>query len=244
MIRFLLGIALLPSSGLTLWAAARTLGRLVSTAPSSYPFLAGLALGALGWLFGSYCVVADSGPAAFAGSLSRRVYVLGHELTHALAAWSVGAKVHGFHVAEDGGHVDLSHSNAFIALAPYCVPIYTVLVVAGYRAWLWLKPGAGAEALFLALMGLSLSFHLVKTAQALWETRQPDLAAAGGAVFSLAWISLANGLLLLLLLKALFPGHVGLSASLHQVAAETGAFWAGVHGFLKPLQTSFVRQMK
>ena len=156
------------------------------------------------------------------------VYVFGHELTHALAAWMSGAKVHAFKAGAEGGHVDLSSSNAFIALAPYCLPVYTVAVIFSYRAVLWLKPALAGESVFLLLIGLTLAFHALYTVECLWDLRQPDLAAAGGLVFSLALILLANAAALLLLLKALFPGLVALTPHLEFTWKMTAGFWGGV----------------
>jgi hypothetical protein len=177
-------------------------------------------------------------------SAARLLHVLGHELTHAIAAWSVGAKVLGFKVSGRGGHVDLSHSNAFIALAPYCVPIYSLAVVGVYRLMLALNPGAGGRAVFLAAMGITISFHLVKTFESLWDVSQPDLPAAGGVVFSLSWILLANGLVVLALSKALFPSAVELEGTLRAVAARTGSFWGALYGVIEPLRRGFVAQLK
>lgn len=245
MTRLLVGAALLPSSVLALWAAVQAVGGLTkSPNGAAWPFLGGIGLTAAVWVFGRYGLVEDAGPVAWLSALSRRSYVLGHELTHALAAWMSGAKVLGISVGERGGHVDLSHSNAFIALAPYCIPLYTILVVAGYRALLYYRPGAGSRPVFLALMGLSLGFHLVKTFETITDRSQPDLPAAGGVLFSLALIALANGLIVLLLVKALFPAAVDLGLSLRGVALSTKAFWLSVYSVAAPLRTSFVAQLK
>jgi hypothetical protein len=241
--RLLIGLALLPSSALMLAAAARAMGFLASRAPSSYPFLAGLCLTACYWFFERYILEGESGPGFWFTALAKRGYIFGHEFTHALAAWSAGGKVLDFKVGESGGHVDLSHSNAFIALAPYCVPIYTLFVVLGYRLWVWFKPQSGGYLVFLILMGATLSFHLLKTFDCLWDRRQPDLAAAGGAVFSLSWILLMNGLIILILLKILFPKIVILGPDLIDVGRRTVIFWKGVGRFLKPLSTPFVKQL-
>src|SRR5947209_510574 len=74
--------------------------------------------------------------ALFEAAFSRpmRTYVFGHELTHALASVMMGGKVHEFKVSKSGGHVLLSKSNFFVALAPYCVPIYTLCVLFGFFA--------------------------------------------------------------------------------------------------------------
>lgn len=244
MARLLIGLVLLPSSALTLFAAGRALAYLAARAPSAFPFLAGLLLAAAAWMLERYCLASDAGPAAWFGALARRTYVLGHELTHALAAWSFGGKVLGFNVGDSGGHVDLSHSNAFICLAPYCVPIYTLGVILGYRVLLWFRPGFGGSFGFLAVVGLTLAFHGFKTFEALWDSKQPDLRQAGGVVFSVSWIGLANGLVVLLLIKALFPEGVSLGRELRQVAERSAGFWLWLWHFLKPLTTGFASQLK
>lgn len=243
MIRLLVGIALAPTAGLALWSAARAIGGL-ATLPSAFPFLAGLAAAAAAWGLARYGLVSDTGPLAFVARMVRRAYVFGHELTHALAAWGMGASVLGFKATGSGGHVDLSKSNALIALAPYCVPIYAVLAVAGFRALSWLRPAAASYELFLLVLGATLAFHALKTGEVLWDRRQPDLAAGGGAVFSLSCIALANGLLLLLLVKALFPSSVPLGRSLADIGAGTLAFWSAARRFVAPLSRSFVAQLR
>lgn len=241
MIRALIGLLLLPSSLLSVSCAAQAVG-LVAKSKASFPFLTGFAIAIAIWLFGTFFVT--GGPAAWLGRQISRVYVFGHELTHALAAWSVGAKVLGFKVGEDGGHVDLSHSNAYIALAPYCLPIYTIFVVTGYRIVLWQDPKAGGKELFLGLLGLTLSFHLIKTVEVIWRRKQPDLAAAGGALFSLSWIGMANAFVMVVLLKSLFPSTISLSGSIQSVTDRSLAFWGGFYGVLQPLQDGVVAKLK
>ncbi len=159
------------------------------------------------------------------GGALRTVYVLGHELTHALAAWMSGESVHSFKVGSSRGHVEVSRSNVFIALAPYCIPVYSVLAVAGYRLLIEWRPEYSREWLFPLLMGLTLAFHMIYTFDCLWGRRQPDLAAAGGAVFSLALIAGANGLVILVALKTMFPASVELASEFLRSAELTEAFW-------------------
>jgi hypothetical protein len=245
MARLLIGAALMPSSVLLVWASLQAVAALITNGrATAWSFLGGMAAVAALWAFGRYGLVEERGPLSWIAALSRRVYVLGHETTHALAAWASGAKVLGISVGERGGHVDLSHSNAFIALAPYCVPLYTILVVAAYRALLWYDPGAGRRQVFLALMGATLAFHVLKTYETITDRDQPDLPAAGGVLFSLALILLANGLVVLLLVKALFPGSVDLGASLRGVADGTRGFWLRLYALAAPLRTSFVAQLQ
>lgn len=244
MVRLLVGAALLPTAGLSLFCAARALGGLAERSRASYPFLAGLALGLMAWLFFRYGFVPERGPAAWASALSGRLYVLGHELTHAIAAWASGASVLGFKAGERSGHVDLSHSNAVVALAPYCVPFYTLALVAAWRILAWLKPAWAHPQLFLLLMGLTLAFHLLKTFESLWDHSQPDLAAAGGALFSLSWIGIANGAVVLLLLKGLFPGAVSLADGVRSIGRGTASFWSASWAFVSPLKSSYTEQMR
>ena len=224
MLRLLFGVFLLPLSAALIWAALKGLAG-AALGASSGPFVAGMVLTAAAWLTGR--AAAESKAAGRAGRLARWVYVAGHELTHALAAWGLGGKVFGISVGERGGHVDMSERGAFVALAPYCIPFYALMVIAGYRAILYFQPSARAESLFLLLMGAALAFHFLMTWQTLTEARQPDLQHAGGVLFSLALIGAANGLALLLLLKVLFPHSVTLGSSLRNAGLGAWGFWLG-----------------
>jgi hypothetical protein len=226
-------LALLPTAALTLFAAAQSLGALLANMNSAWPFLAGAAGAAGLWLLGLAARSRGRAVGARALRALRWSYVFGHEFTHVLAAWATGAEVHGMEVRSDGGHVDLSRSGAFISLAPYCVPIYTVLVVVGYRLLQWRAPGRLGSAGFLILMGATLAGHLLMTAECLWQRRQPDLAAAGGLVFSLVIIALCNGLVVMALTKALFPRVVAMAGPLRRVLHLSAGFWCWIYRFLK-----------
>lgn len=243
MLKLLVGLALLPSAAFILGAAGGSLGALVFRQPqSSFPFLAGFGFTLLAWFSGRFLLVAEGGPWNWFGRAARGFYVFGHEATHVLAAWSVGGKVFGFRVGQEGGHVDLSHSSAFIALAPYCLPVYTMLVLVGYRLLLWLRPDfSGHVVVFLILMGFTLSFHLINTFDSLWRQRQPDLKAAGGAIFSLACIAIANGLVLLVLLKMLFPRGVSLIDSLSLAGGRSLHFWSSAYAASKRMASGLER---
>ena len=87
--------------------------------------------------------------------------------------------------------------------------------------------------MFLALMGLTLAGHLLMTAECIWRRSQPDLAAAGGLVFSLAVIAICNGLCVMVLAKALFPRAVTLAGPLRQVVTLSAGFWSCGYRFMK-----------
>jgi len=224
--RLLIGVLLLPLSVSLLWAAAKTLAGVAVHSSTAAPFAAGLVLSFILWAMHRWLLPGPSGPLAWAARGARFSYVLGHELTHAMAAWATGGSVYGISVGEKEGHVDLSHSNMFVALAPYCLPFYALAVALGYRVLLWLKPEAGGEALFLLLLGGALGAHLLFTWDSLTSTRQPDLDAAGGVLFSLTLIAIANALMLMLLLKGLFPEAVPLLANLREAGSLVKRFWS------------------
>jgi hypothetical protein len=239
-LRFLVGLALMPTAVL---AGALAIKRLflISAQNVALPFSLGLLSCLALWLI---CRNAeDEGEPSTAVSLSNRVYVAGHEFSHALASWAFGGKVMGFHIGESSGHVDVTESNAFVFLAPYCFPLYSLIVIFGYRLWTWSRPETGREA-FLFLMGLTLCFHLLKTFDCLWGHPQPDLAQAGGTVFSLSWILLANAFILLIISKVLFPGSVGLGQEFLRTSRLSVRFWVKLGTWLNSLRLTFIAQLR
>lgn len=241
MLRFLVGVLLWPLAASIAWSAAKALAGVAMRSAAAGPFVAGLALATAAWLIGRH-VFGSIGPLSWVGRSARWSYVAGHELTHALAAWAMGGSVCAIKIEEKGGHVDVSESSAFVALAPYCLPLYSLLVVFGYRALLWLKPDAQADALFLLLMGATLAFHALMTCQTIAEAKQPDLEDAGGKVFSLSVIGCVNGALVLAFLKALFPETVALGAHLREAGRGAWWFWAGAWRLLQPALRDIVRR--
>ena len=57
------------------------------------------------------------------------MYVMGHELTHALAAVLQGGQADDLRVSSKGGMVKVNKSNFIVNLAPYFFPIYTALLL-------------------------------------------------------------------------------------------------------------------
>jgi hypothetical protein len=124
------------------------------------------------------------------------VYVFGHELTHALWTWLLGGKVKKFKASANGGHVVVTKSNFFIALAPYFFPLYAVLVVAvfvaGHLIWDWRT----YLVWFHLLLGAAYAFHVTLTWCAL-RNNQTDVVDQG-YLFSAVIIFLGNIIVLLL----------------------------------------------
>lgn len=127
------------------------------------------------------------------------LYVLGHELTHALFVYLFRGKVTDFHVSLEGGYITTNKTNLVIALSPYFVPFWSVVAVAVFmlfRHTTGLPPHA--DKVLFAVTGVTWTFHFVWT---LWmiPRDQPDLKE-NGTFFSLVVIYLANLLVMALLL--------------------------------------------
>lgn len=126
------------------------------------------------------------------------VYVVGHELTHALAALMCFGRVVNVSVDIEGGYVDTDKDNLFISLSPYFVPLWMLLWLGCFYVLSWLCPFDSCMAWFYAGFGFWWAFHVYWT---LWviPREQPDLLE-NGVVLSFMIIMLANiGALLLVL---------------------------------------------
>jgi hypothetical protein len=156
--------------------------------------------------------------AFWAGLRPRYVYVLGHELTHALFVLLCGGKIHELRVTSEGGHVVTDKNNLLISLSPYFVPFWSLAAVALYglcgaafdfaavqhlRLGEW-RLSLGMDAALACLLGYTWGLHLTFT---LWMvTRdQPDLKQ-NGTFFSLVFIYFINLVLILGLFVLASPG--------------------------------------
>jgi len=130
-------------------------------------------------------------------------YVFGHELTHWLAAKVFRRQTEHFRVGKTGGSVGIERPNVLIVLAPYFVPIYTVIWIGLYGVYCFIRetPEIIVVQVFYAGVGLTYAFHVALTVYSL-TGRQPDLLFFG-RVFSVAMILCCNaGLLFFTLILA------------------------------------------
>ena len=133
---------------------------------------------------------------------SSPAYVFSHELTHWLAAKLFGRRTGRFRVRAHRRSVDIERPNVWITLAPYAVPLYTLLWIgscgiAGIAiggAGTWTRPTAYAG------IGITYAFHVTYTLHCL-RLEQADLARYG-RLFSLSLILFCNVLLLTLFAMA------------------------------------------
>ncbi len=145
------------------------------------------------------------------------LYVLGHELTHALWTWLFGGQVKKMKITASGGHVVISKTNFVIALAPYFFPLYAVLVIAvfalGHLLWNW------PLVYFHLAVGAAYAFHVTLTGHVL-QTQQSDITSHGW-LFSAVVIFLGNVCVLLFGIP-LLTAKVGMLNSLGWWCESTG----------------------
>jgi len=214
-LKLFIGVLLLPACGALTLTALRLAGEL-TLAPQAlgnsalWAFLAGYVL----WL-----VVFVFLPKPM------RTYVLGHELTHAIWALLMGARVGGLKVKKTGGQVKTSKTNWFIVLAPYFFPFYAMLFIGvfvlAHAIW---DISAYQWVLFL-LVGLGWSFHLTFTVMMLLTVEQPDVKSQG-VVFSVVVIYCMNLLTMVVTATALSR-----SATFGMLARSLGGDLVTVYGW-------------
>jgi len=165
--------------------ATLTLGRLLFGLPEAGEFWIPLVAGAGVWMI-AYLLLPKP----------MWLYVVGHELTHALWAWLFGARVKAFKITRNGGHVIVSKTNWLITLAPYFFPIYAVVWGGLFGLLDTLFSNFMDKAWLLFGLGITYTFHLTLTGYVL-RARQPDLRREG-ILFSITVIWLGNLIILLL----------------------------------------------
>ena len=161
-----------------------------------------------------------------AGFRPSRLYVFGHELTHALFGFLDGAEVGRIRVRRDSGSVMLSRMNTLTLLAPYFFPFYTVclLVLAGVVSLF--VPLAPARAPLFAALGVTWGFHLCFTLASLL-VRQSDVVRCG-TLYGLVWILLSNLWVLgaALVVAGPFPAGEYLHLLVDEIADAYRRVWA------------------
>lgn len=203
-LKFVVGLMLLPLA----WVLTETFFNSFHRAAVVFAFWAteefwffglGAALWTL-WFFGSLWATGQPHPL--------RVYVFGHELTHAVWVWAWQGTVQKFRGwSRDGGYIITDTHNFWIALAPYFYPIYSFAIILVYAVASIFYNVAGSTETFMfvtplqwlfALLGATWAFHLTFTVWMI-PKGQTDLTYHG-TFFSLVVIYIMNVLLLALFL--------------------------------------------
>ncbi len=110
------------------------------------------------------------------------LYVMGHELTHALAAVIQGGQADDLRVSTKGGMVKVNVSNFLVNLAPYFFPIYTAAA-----ALIYLIAADPYKPYLVGLIGFTLAFHFALTLYSL-KQHQSDITEVGW-LFALPFIA-------------------------------------------------------
>lgn len=127
------------------------------------------------------------------------LYVLGHELTHAVFVLLHRGKVMSFHVSSSGGYITTNKTNLIIALSPYFVPFWAVIFALLFGAARYFGDFSAVwDRLLYGGMGFAWTFHMLWTVWMI-PRDQPDLKE-NGTFLSLVIIYLANLLILIALL--------------------------------------------
>jgi len=127
------------------------------------------------------------------------LYVLGHELTHAVFVLLFRGKVMSFHVSSTGGYITTNKSNLLISLSPYFVPFWAVIFAGLFGlARHFTGFSANWDPVLYGGLGITWTFHMIWTVWMI-PRDQPDLKE-NGTFFSLVVIYLANLLVLIGLL--------------------------------------------
>jgi hypothetical protein len=174
----LLGLVLKFFVAVLLWPLAACLGFALLKAAWALPWLSG-ALAYLAAGFVAYLAV----QALFWRPLF--LYVMGHELTHALAAVLHGGQADDLRVSTKGGMVKVNVSNFLVNLAPYFFPIYTAAA-----ALIYLIAAEPYKPVLVALIGFTLAFHFALTLYSL-KQHQSDITEVGW-LFALPFIVCVN----------------------------------------------------
>jgi hypothetical protein len=125
-----------------------------------------------------------------------RIYVFGHELTHALWTWLFGGRVKKFKASARGGYVITTKTNFLITLAPYFFPVYVAMVLAVFAIGHWMWNWREYFVFCHLLIGAAYAFHITLTFHIL-KTQQSDITSQG-YLFSAVVIFLGNVLVLLI----------------------------------------------
>jgi hypothetical protein len=137
-----------------------------------------------------------------------KIYVFGHELSHAIAGVLSGAKIKKFNVNKESGSVVLTKDNIWITLAPYFFPIYAIAIAIIYTCLGWITDIKRFYDYFLFFMGFSIAFHIALTTYIL-SVQQPDLKVYG-MLFSYIMILAVNIVIFALLACLVFRNTINI----------------------------------
>ncbi len=140
-----------------------------------------------------------------------------HELTHTLFAWLTLHRVTGLAATlRGGGHVGyVGRGNWLLAIAPFVVPLFTLIVIA-------VGQYVHSPRVIVGLLGFTLAWNVVGN----WMPphRHHGDHREAGTIFSFLFVTCAN-LLVLGVVLAYATGARSVTGHLHHVGGPTRAFF-------------------
>lgn len=144
------------------------------------------------------------------------LYILGHESMHALATLFSGGKASNMKVSSKEGSVKTTTPNFFVMLAPYLIPVYTVIIAALYFIASFFIDITKYSGIFIFLIGFTLMLHLAYTAESI-RGKQSDLIKTG-YLSSISFIYIVNLVIVFLIISFFFQGasFIGFVADIYE----------------------------
>ena len=150
------------------------------------------------------------------------LYVFGHESMHAFATVCSGGKASNMKVSKKEGSVKTTTPNFFVILAPYLLPIYTVIIAIIYFVLSFFIDITKYSGIFIFLIGFTLMFHLAYTAESIRQ-KQSDLIKTG-YFSSISFIYIVN-LVIVFLIMSLFFRDVSFVKFIADIYEKTKFFY-------------------
>lgn len=141
-------------------------------------------------------------------SVPGRVYVFGHELTHAFWTILFRGKIKEFNVSSKNGSVVATKNNFLISLAPYFFPIYTFLIIFIFYILAFFLPVSKYIEWLFFFVGFSYSFHIFLNFESL-SVGQSDVKKTG-KIFSYIIIAILNIIIAVVVIKFITPDKIAL----------------------------------
>jgi len=141
---------------------------------------------------------------------------------HAFATICSGGKASKMKVSSKEGSVKTTTPNFFVMLAPYMIPVYTVIIAIVYFISSFFIDITKYSGVFIFLIGFTLMFHLAYTAESIRQ-KQSDLIKTG-YFSSISFIYIVN-LVIVFLIMSLFFRDVSFVNFISDIYEKTKFFY-------------------
>lgn len=169
------------------------------------------------------------------------LYIFAHEMTHALVGLLFFARIHKVSVKMTGGFVQLSKTNVLITLAPYCVPFYLLVSVILYGLAQWMTIDVIPFWIWAFLFGVTATFHVWYTANALLAVSQPDTHEYGR--FFSWWFILVMNLVFVTLALVVTSPQITLRGQTHRLMNSSRGIYVQLYHHVKTLSAHVLNQV-